>query len=99
MSGERAPHATTGVMDRVFRTRARWRTGLLVSIGVLYVASVPWYRPADPDPPLWFGLPHWVTVAVGCYFAAAVLNAVAWSLTPLSDELEPPPDASNEEAP
>ena len=33
--------------------------------GALYVASVPWYQPADPDPPLWWGLPRWVAVAVG----------------------------------
>ena len=97
MSGQRTPHATTGVMDRVSRARARWRAGLLVAIGVLYVASVPWYRAPDPDPPLWFGLPHWVAVAVGCYLAAAVLNAVAWSLTPLSDTLEPALDPSDEE--
>ena len=72
---------------------------MLVAIGALYVGSVPWYRAADPEPALWLGLPNWVSVAVGCYLAAAVLNAVAWSLTPISDDLPPTADSSSEEAP
>ena len=85
-------------MDRSARvqTRSRWRRGLLVAIGVLYLFSVPWYRAADPNPPLLFGLPSWVGIAVACYFAAAVLNAVAWWLTPLSDGDEGSTDASSE---
>ncbi len=54
---------------------------LLALIGVLYIASVPWYR--DPDAPLRIvlGLPDWVVVAIGCYAAAACLNAAAWLLS------------------
>ena len=58
-------------------------------IGVLYVLSVPWYRAPDAAPPLWFGLPNWVAVAVGCYVAIACLNAVAWTITPVPDEPAP----------
>lgn len=83
-------------MDASARIRSRWRKGLLVAIGMLYLGSVPWYRAADPSPPLLFGLPHWVGVAVGCYFVAAVLNAVAWWLTPLSDGSGETTDASGE---
>ena len=68
--------------------RSRWRAALLIAIGVLYVLSVPWYRPPDATPPLLFGLPRWVGVAVVCYFAAAVLNAIAWSITPVPDDIE-----------
>ena len=54
---------------------------LIALIGLLYVASVPWYR--DPDAPLRivFGLPDWVAVAVACYAGAACLNAMAWLLS------------------
>jgi hypothetical protein len=68
-------------------------------IGLLYLASVPWYR--DPDAPLRIvlGLPDWVAVALACYAAAACLNAVAWLLVDpheLTDPLDPmePPDAT-----
>jgi hypothetical protein len=69
----------------------------LVAIGLLYLASIPWYRAADAAPPLWLGLPSWVAVAVGCYFAAACLNAVAWWITPISDSLDGPDDVSGDE--
>jgi len=61
--------------------RRRLRRVLLVSVGALYVASIPWYREPGATPRLWLGLPDWVTVALGCYVAAAILNAIAWALT------------------
>ena len=66
-------------------TRRRLRNLLLALIGLLYVASIPWYRTTGEVPALWLGLPDWVAVALGCYAAAAVLNAVAWWLTDVSD--------------
>ncbi len=65
------------------------RRVLLALIGVLYVVSIPWYRQAESEPRLWLGLPDWVTVALGCYLLAAILNAVAWLVTDVPD---PPPD-------
>jgi len=61
------------------------RAGLLVGVVLLYVVSIPWYR--DPDAPvsIWLGLPDWVTVALGCYVGAAVLNALAWWRTDVPD--------------
>lgn len=67
---------------------ARIRIGLLVGIGLLYLISIPWYRTPGASPEIWLGLPSWVTVAIGCYAIAAVLNAIAWFLTPI-DEDEP----------
>ena len=64
---------------------------LLLAIGVLYVVSIPWYRAPDPSPGTVLGLPGWVTVAVGCYAAAAVLNAWAWMRTDVEDG-DPPED-------
>ena len=65
--------------------KARIRAVLLVAIGLLYALSVPWYREAGQAPALWWGLPDWVAVALGCYAAAAVLNALAWLLTDVRD--------------
>ena len=67
-------------------TRRRLRAALLVAVAVLFVASVPWYRQADPDPARWLGLPDWVAVALICYAAAAVLNSLAWLLSDFEDE-------------
>jgi hypothetical protein len=64
------------------------RRALLVAIGVLYVLSIPWYRTPGADPELWLGLPDWVTVAIGCYAAVAVLNAAAWLLSDVRDDVE-----------
>ena len=63
----------------------RVRYGLLVAIGLLYIASVPWYRATDAPLRLWLGLPDWVAVALLCYIAAAVLNAIAWGFTRVED--------------
>jgi hypothetical protein len=67
----------------------RLRLFLIAIIGVLYLISIPWYREAGETPAIWLGLPDWVAVALGCYLAAAALNAVAWLLTDLPDE-DPP---------
>jgi hypothetical protein len=75
-------------LDPLRETRRRVRRVLIALIGLLYVASVPWYR--DPDVPLRivFGLPDWVAVALACYAAAACLNAIAWLLTDPHDAAE-----------
>ncbi len=66
-----------------------WRVVLrrcvLGAIGLLYLVSIPWYRTTGEIPPLLFGLPDWVAVALACYLGVAVLNAVAWTLTEVSD--------------
>ena len=63
---------------------------LLVAIGLLYVASIPWYREAGGEPRLWLGLPDWVAVALVCYAAVAVLNAAAWVMTDVPDGSDAP---------
>jgi hypothetical protein len=68
------------------RARARVRRLLLAGIAVLYVVSVPWYRETDAPLRVWFGLPDWVAVALGCYIGVAVLNAMAWRLTEIPDQ-------------
>jgi len=70
------------------RARRLLRRGLLGAIVALYGVSIPWYRTPGEAPELVLGLPDWVAVAVGCYAAAAVLNAVAWLLAEVED---PPP--------
>lgn len=70
-------------------TRRRLRTLLLVLIALLYALSIPWYRSADAEPRLLFGLPDWMAVALACYAAAAVLNSLAWLLSDVSDGDEP----------
>ena len=60
----------------------------MIGIGLLYVASVPWYRDADAPLRIVFGLPDWVAVAIGCYAAAACLNAAAWLLRDSADEAD-----------
>ncbi len=63
---------------------------LLAGVALLYALSIPWYRPAGAEPVLWFGLPDWVAVALLCYAGAALLNALAWWLTPIDDPPERP---------
>jgi hypothetical protein len=75
----------------------RFRLLLIALIGILYLVSIPWYREAGASPAIWLGLPDWVTVALGCYLAAAALNAVAWLLTDVPDEV-PPSDPTGDEA-
>ncbi len=40
---------------------------------------------------IWLGLPDWVAVALLCYLAAAVVNAVAWLITDVPDDGPPDP--------
>ena len=61
------------------------RRALLLIIALLYVVSIPWYRATGEPTAIWWGLPDWVAVAIGCYVAVAVLNAVAWLLTDVRD--------------
>jgi hypothetical protein len=56
-------------------------------VGLLFVVSIPWYRAPAESPPLLWGLPDWVAVALACYVGVAVLNAVAWALTEVPDEI------------
>lgn len=65
--------------------RSRLRRVLLLLIGLLYAASIPWYRSRESPAELLFGLPDWVAVALGCYVLAAVLNAWAWLLSDVRD--------------
>ena len=65
--------------------RRRLRRLALGAIGLLYLASVPWYRESDAPLRLLFGLPDWVGVALACYVAVAVLNACAWLLTEIPE--------------
>lgn len=71
--------------EQVVRRR-RVRAVLLAAIGLLYLFSVPWYRSTEQPLEIWLGLPDWVTVAVGCYAAVAVLNSFAWLLTDVRDD-------------
>ncbi len=75
----------------------RWapvvRRVLLGAIGVLFVISIPWYRDGT-EQSRWFGLPDWVTVALVCYAAVAVLNSAAWILTDISDGEDDRPGTS-----
>ena len=71
-------------------TRARFRGLLLGMIVVLYALSIPWYRETGQEPALVLGLPDWVAVALGCYALVALLNAAAWLLTDIHDEVEGP---------
>ncbi len=65
---------------------------LLAVIALLYAISIPWYRETGAEPEMWFGLPDWVAVALGCYLAVAVLNAIAW----LRTDVPEPPSAADE---
>lgn len=64
-------------------TLRRW---LLLAIFVLYGISIPWYREGGTAAETWLGLPDWVAVAVVCYVAIAVLNAIAWLGTDVADD-------------
>ena len=60
----------------------------MVSIVLLYVVSVPWYREADAPLRIWLGLPDWVAVALLCYVGVAIVNAVAWVITDVPDAFD-----------
>jgi hypothetical protein len=57
---------------------------------VLYTVSVPWYRTPGETVSSVGGLPEWVAVALACYAAAAVLNALAWLVTDVPDAVDAP---------
>ncbi len=80
------------------RARPRLRVGLLVGIAVLYACSIPWYRSSGGEASLWWGLPDWVAVALGCYVAVAVMNALAWLVTEIPDPL-PEPESPGDAGP
>ncbi len=61
------------------------RRALFVGIAALYALSIPWYRTTGAEPALWFGLPDWVAVALGCYLGVALLNTLAWLLSEVRD--------------
>ena len=65
--------------------RRRLRAALLWVALLLFVLSIPWYRSSGGTARLVFGLPDWVAVALGCYLAVAVLNALAWLLTEIPE--------------
>lgn len=77
---------------------------MLVAIAGLYLLSIPWYRPSGVEPRIVGGLPDWVAVALACYLAIAVLNALAWLRTDFpeqersADGSPPPPEARPEDA-
>ena len=75
------------------RLRRRLRSTLLALIALLYVLSVPWYRPTGSRVELVLGLPDWVAVALGCYVAVAFVNAIAWLLTDVPDPQAAGPEA------
>jgi hypothetical protein len=70
----------------------RVRALLLAAIGLLYLVAIPWYRASDALPADLLGLPDWVTVALACYVAAAVLCAWAWLVTDVHDDPPEPPE-------
>jgi hypothetical protein len=69
--------------------RASVRKLLLAGIGLLYLISVPWYRQTGGEVDVLLGLPSWVTVALACYVAVALLNCAAWLLVDMPDEDDP----------
>ena len=94
---ERVARATTASMQER-ESKGRLRVLLFGAIGLLFLLSIPWYREANAAPPLLFGLPSWVAVAIGCYLGAACLNAIAWWIVPLSDHLPAAAEAGDDAA-
>ena len=72
----------------------RRRRVALVGVALLYALSIPWYRDGGAAPQLWWGLPDWVAVALGCYVGVALLNALAWRHTETGER--PAPNAERE---
>jgi hypothetical protein len=81
--------------------RQRTRAVCFGLIGLLYILSVPWYREIEAPLRLWLGLPDWVAVALLCYVGVAIFNAVAWSMSDLSDTYDSSDgsDTANAEGP
>jgi hypothetical protein len=74
--------------DEFLSQRRLLRVICLILIAVFYVMSVPWYRDTESPLKIWWGLPDWVTVALLCYVGVAVMNAAAWMLADVSDDLD-----------
>lgn len=70
------------------RFQRRLRAVLLVAVGLCFATSIPWYRRAGDEGGIWLGLPDWVSVALLCYVAAAVLNCAAWLITEIPDGID-----------
>jgi len=70
------------------RGKRRLRSALLLAVGFCFAGSIPWYRTSGAESGIWLGLPDWVSVALLCYVAAAVLNSAAWLLTEIPDEVD-----------
>ena len=85
MGGNAASAASRSTSHPRTALRRRTRRILLALIAVLYLFSIPWYRPTGSPVRIVLGLPDWVSVALACYLAIAVLNALAWLLTEVRD--------------
>jgi hypothetical protein len=79
--------------------RRRLRRLTLALIGLLYVASIPWYRETGAEPAIVLGLPDWVATALACYVGVALLNSVAWWLTEIDDAGPVPGERPGEGSP
>jgi len=66
--------------------RRRLRQLLLGLIALLFVFSIPWYRSTGDEVAIVLGLPDWVVVALGCYVAVAICNALAWLLAEVPED-------------
>jgi hypothetical protein len=71
------------------RLRRRVHFACMIVIALLYLLSVPWYRDSEAPLRLWLGLPDWVAMALLCYVGVAVVNAIAWIVSDVSDEPDP----------
>ena len=90
--GENSVRAASGSNSQQgIAMRRLVRRILLALIAVLYLVSIPWYRPTGSPVEILLGLPDWVTVALACYVAIAVLNSLAWLLTEVPDGTPPGP--------
>jgi len=70
------------------RFKQRLRSILLVGVALCFAASIPWYRRGGEESDVWLGLPDWVSVALLCYVAVAVLNSAAWLLTEIPEGID-----------
>ena len=81
------------------RVRRRVHFACMIVIALLYLVSVPWYRDAEAPLRLWLGLPDWVAVALLCYVGVAMVNAIAWIISDVSDDADEPDQSHDPGAP